>query len=156
LEPRQIVIGEILWGATKGTLSALTVALIAGIFGHLDNLMLIPAMAAIFLSSFLFAALGMVVASMVKSHDGILYPTSGLIVPMALFSGTYFPLDQLPFGAKYLTYVFPLTHSVALVRGLLLNGIHWWQMLIHVVILIVLTVFLVKWAVQRITQKILN
>ncbi len=154
LEPRQIVLGEILWAATKGTLSALIVALIAGFFGHLDSLMLIPSLAVIFLSAFLFAALGMVVTTWVQNSDSIIYWTSGFIAPMALFSGTYFPLDQLPFGLKYLLYVFPLTHSVALTRGLLLGALPWWQIVLHISVLVVLGALLLRWAILRITKKL--
>lgn len=156
LDPKQIVLGEILWAATKGTFSALAVALIAGIYGHLDNLMLIPSILVIFLSSFLFAALGMLVTSMVRSYDGIIYPTSGLLVPMSLFSGTYFPLDQLPFGLKYLAYIFPLTHSVSVVRGILFSGISGWQLALHSGLLFVLAVILTRMAIQKITAKLVR
>lgn len=156
LEPSHVVVGETLWAATKGSISAIAVAIIAGIFGHLDNLMLIPSFVVIFLSSFLFAALGMVVTSTVKSHDGIIYPTSVFIVPMSLFSGTYFPIEHLPFGLKYLTYLFPLTHSVTLVRGLLLDGIIWWQGAIHLTCVIGLAGMCLYVAIKRITQKIIN
>jgi len=154
LEPRQIVLGEILWAATKGTFSALMVALIAGIFGHLDSLMLAPSLVIIFLSAFVFAAMGMLVTTWVKSYDSIIYSTSGFIVPMALFSGTYFPLDQLPFGLKYVSYIFPLTHAVALVRGLLLGALPWWQITLHISVLLILGVILYKWAVAQITKKL--
>ncbi len=157
LEPRQIVVGEILWAATKGTMSSLIVALIAGIFGHLDNLMLIPALLVIFLSSCVFGAFGMWVAATAKSYDSIIYPTSGFIIPMALFSGTYFPLEQLPFGAKYILYIFPLTHSVSLVRGMLLiNTMPWWQTLLHVVILLILSALLLKWSIQKVVKRLIT
>jgi lipooligosaccharide transport system permease protein len=156
LDPKQIVLGEILWAATKGTISAAAVALIAGIFGHLDNLMLIPSILVIFLSSFLFASLGMLVTSMVRSYDGIIYPTSGLLVPMSLFSGTYFPLEQLPFGAQYLAYIFPLTHSVSMVRGILFSGISWWQFLLHFLMVLILAIVLTRWAIRKVTLKLVN
>lgn len=156
LEPRQIVVGEVLWAATKGTFSSLIVALVAGIFGHLNSLMLIPSLAVIFLSSFLFGALGMLVTSWVKNYDGIIYPTSGFIVPMALFSGTYFPLEHLPFGLKYLSYVFPLTHAVAMVRGMVVGGMVWWQMTLHILVLVVLSGIFLRIAIARITRKLVN
>lgn len=154
LEPKQIVLGEVLWAATKGTLSALSVALIAGMFGHLDGVMLIPSIAVIFLSSFVFAAFGMVVTASVKNYDSIVYSASGFIVPMSLFSGTYFPLEQLPFGLKYIAYAFPLTHSVVLVRGLLLGALPWWQIALHVSVLVILSALLLRWAIKKITKKL--
>jgi lipooligosaccharide transport system permease protein len=156
LEPRQIVIGEVMWAATKGTLSALIVALIAGFFGHLDSLMMIPSLAVIFLSSFVFGAVGMMVTCSAKSYDAIIYSTSGFIVPMALFCGTYFPLEQLPYGMKYIFYAFPLTHSVALVRALLHGSMPWWQMTLHIAVLVIFAVLLLRYAIQKITQKLVT
>lgn len=154
LSPAQIVMGEIFWAATKGTLSALCISLLAGTFGRFDNVMLIPSLLVVFLASLLFASLGMLVASAVNNYDGILYPTSGFIVPMSLFCGTYFPLQDLPYGLKYLAYLFPLTHSVALVRALLLNGMPWWQYLIHILVLLVVMILLARWAIERISAKL--
>ncbi len=156
LGPKQVVLGEILWAATKGTLSAVTVSCIAGIFGHLDNLMFFPVLLIIFLHSVLFASIGLCVAASMKKYDGILYPTSGFIVPMSLFCGTYFPLNLLPFGLKYLIYLFPLTHSVSLARGLLLDGITWWQVALHLIYLSGLTWILVRWAMKKVRNRLIG
>ena len=43
-------------------------------------------------------------------------PVFLFITPMFLFSGTFFPLEQLPFWARVLAYFFPLTHVVELCR----------------------------------------
>ncbi|MEZ0391946.1 MAG: ABC transporter permease [Pseudobdellovibrionaceae bacterium] len=155
LEPKQIIVGEILWATCKGTFSAISVALIASFFGHLNSFLYIPAFLVIFLSSFVFATMGLLIMSMVKSFDGIIYPTSGLIVPMSLFCGTYFPLEQLPSVIKYFTYLLPLTHSVALVRGMTLTGINWWQFSLHLLFLIGLSSVLLRWTVDRITKKLI-
>lgn len=155
IESKHLVIGELLWGASKGTFSALGVSLVAGLFGHMNGWMIIPALVVIFISSFLFAGLGMLVTSFVRNYDGIIYPTSGLIVPMSLFSGTYFPLEQMPYGLKYLSYVLPLTHSVIVVRGFFLEN--WqWTWLIHIAVLLILIYFITKLAIKRIDQKLIK
>lgn len=156
LEPSQIVVGEIVWGATKGTLSALGIVFIAGLFGHLDSLMFFPALLIIFMSSMMFAALGMVVTSYVKNYDQIIYPTSGLIVPMSLLSGTYFPLTNLPFGLEYFAYLMPLRHSVLAVRGCLLGNIPWWQILIHVLVILSIGLFLTNLSIKRIEKHLVQ
>ena len=156
LEPSQIVVGEVLWGATKGTLSAVGVVLVAGLFGHLDSFMFFPALIIIFLSSLMFAAFGMAVTSFVKNYDQIIYPTSGLIVPMSLLSGTYFPLTNLPFGLDYLSYLMPLRHSVLAVRGCLLGNIPWWQILIHVLVILGVSAFLTRFSIQRIERQLIH
>jgi lipooligosaccharide transport system permease protein len=40
------------------------------------------------------------------------------IVPLFLFSGVFFPLDQLPAGLRVVAYVTPLWHGVDLCRAL--------------------------------------
>lgn len=41
-----------------------------------------------------------------------------LMMPLFLFSGTFFPISQLPVVARYVAYAFPLWHGVQLSRGL--------------------------------------
>jgi lipooligosaccharide transport system permease protein len=55
---------------------------------------------------------------MVRNYDQIIYATSGLIMPMSLFSGTYFPLQGLPKALQALAMASPLTHAVMATREL--------------------------------------
>src|SRR4051795_2186772 len=43
------------------------------------------------------------------------------MIPMFLFSGTFFPVSQLPDAIRWLAYITPLWHGVALCRGLALG-----------------------------------
>lgn len=74
---------------------------------------------------------------------------------MSLLSGTYFPLDQLPSGLRYVAYLFPLTHAVAAVRGVLHHGNPWWISL-HVLILLLATWICMNIAFIRIRKKLLK
>ena len=47
------------------------------------------------------------------------------IIPMFLFSGTFFPISQLPTWLQVVAYVTPLYHGVALCRDLTLGQVHW-------------------------------
>ena len=44
------------------------------------------------------------------------------LTPMFLFSGTFFPVGQLPAGVRYVVHATPLYHGVSLCRGLMLPG----------------------------------
>ena len=46
-----------------------------------------------------------------------------VITPMFLFSGTFFPIEQLPDLVQPIAYLTPLYHGVALTRGLALGSI---------------------------------
>jgi lipooligosaccharide transport system permease protein len=154
ITPKEIVLGEILWGASKGCFSACGVTLVASFFGHIDTWLIIPALGVVFISSVIFSAVGLLVTSWVKNFEMIIYATSGFIVPMSLFSGTYFPLQELPMGLEYLGYLFPLTHSVACVRELLLVKSFSPAFSIHLTVLIVLAFTFTRWAVRRIDSKL--
>ncbi|PIS11512.1 MAG: ABC transporter permease [Bdellovibrio sp. CG10_big_fil_rev_8_21_14_0_10_47_8] len=156
LEPKEIIFGEILWGGSKGFLSALGVTLVATVFGHTDNLLIIPALLVVFICAILFSSLGLLVVSFIKSHDQISVPTSGFIVPMSFICGTYFPLEQMPVALKYLVYLLPLTHAVGAVRGILLGGMPWWQIGLHILVLLLLTLLVVRAVQGRISKKLIH
>ena len=155
IEPQEIVIGEVIWAATKGTISAAGVSVVAALLGLVDSWRIFPALFVVFLSCLVFSCFGMLITTWVKNYDQIIYPSSGLIVPMSLFSGTYFPVDHMPYGLKYASYLFPLTHSVRMVRALLNEGFDWW-MLLNTSYLLLLIYFLVRICSNRLAQKILN
>lgn len=54
-----------------------------------------------------------------------------LILPMFLFSGTFFPVSQLPAPFEAVAYATPLWHGVDLCRSLTLGTAHWPLSLVH-------------------------
>ncbi len=58
------------------------------------------------------------------------------IVPLFLFSGTFFPVTRLPEGLRQLAYATPLWHGVDLVRHLTLGTVTWGMALVHVAYLV--------------------
>ena len=69
------------------------------------------------LGGLLFAALGMICTALVPGIETFNLPIFLGITPMFLFSGTFFPLQNLPGWAQNIAQLLPLTHLVALVRG---------------------------------------
>jgi lipooligosaccharide transport system permease protein len=60
-----------------------------------------------------------------------------VMVPLFLFSGTFFPISQLPGWLQPVAYVTPLWHGVALCRGLALGTADLPGALVHVAYLLV-------------------
>jgi lipooligosaccharide transport system permease protein len=54
------------------------------------------------------------------------------LLPMMLFSGVFFPVDQLPAGLQPLAYVTPLWHGVELSRAAVLGLTTGWPVMAHV------------------------
>jgi lipooligosaccharide transport system permease protein len=82
-----------------------------------------------FLGGIAFGSIGMFFTSVVKSIEMFNLPIFLFVTPMFLFSGTFFPLENLPMWAQKLAVVFPLTHLVALTRsfafGMIWPGLLW-------------------------------
>ncbi|MEN6624582.1 MAG: ABC transporter permease [Smithella sp.] len=118
LNAEEIITGEIVWGATKSLIST-TIMLIIISFFHLVNypasLLIIPVS---FLGGIAFGAVGMYFTSLVKTIDLFNLPVFLFVTPMFLFSGTFFPLTDLPVWAQYVAQILPLTHLVNILRAL--------------------------------------
>ncbi len=54
-----------------------------------------------------------------------------VILPMFLFSGTFFPISTLPAPLEALAYVTPIWHGVTLCRDLTLGQVELWSALVH-------------------------
>lgn len=136
VEPEHLLWGEVLWAASKALLSAMGIMVVALFFGAIGSWTILLALPGLFLTGMIFSCIGMIVTSRVRNYDQIIYPSSGLIIPLSLFSGTYFPLESLPKPLFYLAQLSPLTHAVALTRGLQMNvfgvvgGVHLFVVLI--------------------------
>lgn len=119
---REIIIGEIWWGATRGLISATAILLILSLLGLADlpqSLLILPLA---FVAGFLFSAIAACFSAVTPSIDALSYPSLLYIAPMFLFSGTFFPLSLLPEPLQIFALVaLPLTHVVALTRGIMVG-----------------------------------
>ena len=52
-----------------------------------------------------------------KSDQGFAFIFRLIITPLTFFSGTYFPIENLPVAAQAISWLTPLAHGVALDRG---------------------------------------
>ncbi|MEE9217732.1 MAG: ABC transporter permease [Acidobacteriota bacterium] len=111
-----VMAGELLWGATKGTIGCSLMMLVISLFGliHYPHaLVLLPFS---FLAALFFAGLALCFTGFVPAIDSFNLPTFLLVMPMFLFSGTFFPLEVLPRWAQMLAEVLPLTHVARVMR----------------------------------------
>ena len=105
----EVLWGELIWDASKGTLSAtavLALGVFIGDFSVLGSLMCIPLC---FLGALLFSSLGLWMAALSKTIEEISYPQYLIVFPMFLFCGVYFPLENLPRNIQIFASLLPLT-----------------------------------------------
>jgi lipooligosaccharide transport system permease protein len=116
-----VVAGEILWAASKATLSGTAILLVMALLGFVAGPQALWVLPLIFLTGLTFAAMGLCVSAVAPSYDFFMYYFTLLITPMTLLSGVFFPLAQLPEALQLVAQALPLTHAVALARPLLLG-----------------------------------
>lgn len=120
LDPTDIVVGRFYWGAIRLTFILSVFAVIAMLFGALE---VGPALLAVppgILTGLAFQTT--VTAFTVTREDDISLSTLFRfgIIPLFLFSGTFFPISQLPEFLQRVAYATPLFHGVELVRKIAL------------------------------------
>jgi lipooligosaccharide transport system permease protein len=131
-----VALGEIGWALIRGGLYAIGFLVVMALFGLWVSPWLILAFPAALLVGFAFAAVGMAATSFMRTwQDFDLIQL--VILPMFLFSGTFFPLDSLPPAAQIAVQVTPLYHGVDLLRTLSL-GVVGPDTIIHVAYLTVM------------------
>jgi lipooligosaccharide transport system permease protein len=146
-----IVLGELLWAAAKASLSGVAILVVVAAMGLATSPLALWAIPAIFLTGLAFAAPGLIITALAPSYDFFMYYFTLFITPMTLLSGVFFPLDQLPAGFQAAAQALPLTHSVALIRPLLLGLVPeaaW----LHVAILAAITV-VAYWIAVGLTRR---
>lgn len=111
-----LALGNILGGCFQGLLSALIILFLAQLFGahlHYNFAFFLT----VFLTCFMFAALGLVAAMVARSHEDMARFGTFFIFPMGFLCGTFFQIEKLPAAAAAFIKVLPLTHSTELLRA---------------------------------------
>jgi len=76
------------------------------------------------------------------------------MIPLTLFSGTFFPIANLGPVLERVAMATPLWQGVDLVRMLVLGHVEWWWALVHVVYLGVLAALGWWWAIRRLHRRL--
>jgi lipooligosaccharide transport system permease protein len=118
LSLEEIIIAEIFWSATKSMGAAAIMLVVLGLLGFValpSGLLLIPVA---LLGGLAFGAIGMFFTGVIPTIDMFNLPIFLFITPMFLFSGTFFPISNLPAWAQPAALAFPLYHLAELCRRL--------------------------------------
>jgi len=117
----EIITGEIVWGATKAVIATSIMLGVISLFGLIrypEGLLIIPLAV---IGGIAFGSIGMIFTAIVANIELFNLPVFLFITPMFLFSGTFFPIENLPGWAQYIAMLLPLTHMVNLTRSLSLG-----------------------------------
>jgi lipooligosaccharide transport system permease protein len=124
LRPGDIFRGHLLFMTMRITMNAALVTVYMWAFGATRSAWAVLAWPAATLTGLAFAAPVAAWAVVVKTESNFTYMFRFGMMPLMLFSGTFFPLSQLPGWLRLLAYATPLWHGVNLCRMLSLGDIN--------------------------------
>ncbi|WBU39376.1 ABC transporter permease [Homoserinibacter sp. YIM 151385] len=130
LGPLDIALGEIALALLRGGAYATGFMIVMQALGLNLAWTAILALPAILLIAFGFAAVGMAITSYLKTFQQMDW-VNFVMLPMFLFSATFYPLTVYPEPIQWLIQALPLWHGVELVRGLT-TGVLGPAMFVHV------------------------
>ncbi|UWU75653.1 ABC transporter permease [Bradyrhizobium huanghuaihaiense] len=116
-----IVLGELVWAASKSVLAGTAIGTVAATLGYASWPSIFYAMPAVALTGLVFASLAMVVISLAPSYDYFVFYQTLVLTPMMFLCGAVFPMNQLPSSFQHFAGLLPLAHSVDLIRPVMLE-----------------------------------
>ena len=123
LTERDAFVGHQLFVVTRVLVSSAAYLAVIAAFGAVSSwlgLLVVPV--AVLIGAAFSMPMAAVSAS-VENDNAFVTIFRFLIVPMFLFSGTFFPVSQLPLAFELVAYVTPLWHGVELCRMLTLGDV---------------------------------
>ncbi|WP_250444533.1 ABC transporter permease [Actinotalea sp. C106] len=154
LGPRDVAVGEIAWALLRGLVYSAAFLVVAALAGAVTSPLALLAVPAATLIGWAFASIGMAATTYMRTWADFDYVQLA-ILPMFLFSATFFPLETYPPALQGVVQATPLFHGVAMVRDLMLGQVGA-DLLVHVTYLVVLGLVGTAWTARRIERLLLR
>ena|SRR5215210_2262545 len=123
----EIAIGEMMWALMRAALYAVAMFVIMLVTGLISSPLGILMVPAALLVAGAFAAAGLAGTSYLRTVNDFDVPMGLIVMPMFLFSGTFFPIGIYPWPIQVFMQATPLYHAISLTRGLSTGIVGWAQ-----------------------------
>jgi lipooligosaccharide transport system permease protein len=154
LDTRSILLGELSWMGFRMATLAIVFMIVLWLFGIVASPIAVLAVPVAVLLGLGFATWLTGYTAMQKNDLGFTWIFRFVINPLFLFSGTFFPLSQLPQPLVALAWATPLFHGVELIRGLTLNRLDPAAGTLHLVYLLVFFAIGMWWADRNLARRL--
>jgi lipooligosaccharide transport system permease protein len=153
LGPGDVVLGELTWSLMRATTYSAAFLVVMAALGYVLSPWAILCLPCAMLISFAFAAVGMAATTYMRSWQDF-DKVSLALIPLFLFSATFFPLSRFPEWLQFVVRCTPLYQGVTLLRGLDV-GVLTWSLLAHALYLAVAGVVGLVVATRRMAALVL-
>lgn len=117
ISPGSFVTGKVLAGALRGLISCAVIFILAYLFGA-KLAVSIGFLLTLALTCLLFAAMGLVAAMLINSHEDMASFNTYVLLPMSFLCATFFSTDRLPLLLRWFIDLLPLTHATYALRAI--------------------------------------
>lgn len=148
-----VAVGEMGWSLVRSTAYSACFLLTMAAFGLCDSWWAILALPAATLIGLAFAGVGMVTTTYMRSWVHFDY-VNLVLIPLFLFSATFFPIDRYPGAVQWVVRATPLYQGVALERGLVLGDLSW-ALIGHALYLVVMGAVALRVTARRLGRMLL-
>lgn len=151
-----VMLGHLIWIALRVMMVCAIFLGVMAAFGTTKSWTAALLLPAGLLTGVAFAAPVVAFAATRETDSGFSALFRFVVMPLFLFSGTFFPLTQLPSGVRPIAYATPLWHGVDLCRTLALGTEHAWPTIGHVAYLGAMAVIGTLLAVRTYRSRLLT
>ncbi len=118
-----VVLGKVVGGSGVAIAQGLVMLALAPLLGvSLTPLMVLKLIPLLMVLSITLSALGILLASRMRSQQGFQLVMQLLIVPLIFLSGVFFPINNVPQWLEVISKINPVTYGVDAIRQLFLGG----------------------------------
>jgi lipooligosaccharide transport system permease protein len=146
--------GSIVWGAVRCAMAAAAFLFVAALLGGVPSWWGLLAMPATVLTATAFSAPLTAFAATQSTDLSFPMIIRLIVMPLFLFSGTFFPISQLPSWLRPWSRLSPLWHGVELTRAATTGHVHWDAAFVHIAVLLALIVAGWLWGARTFTRKL--
>ena len=140
LSVSDVALGHLTFMTMRAAIVAVAFTVVTAAFGLVHSALgAVLAVPAAILTGTAFAAPVAAFSASQQRETGFILLYRFGVIPMFLFSGTFFPISQLPPVLQPVAWITPLWHGVSLCRGLALGTGTWPSLAGHVAYLVGLT-----------------
>jgi lipooligosaccharide transport system permease protein len=155
LGPADVALGEIAWAQLRGTIYSAAFLLVMLAMGLVRSWWALLALPATVLIGFAFAAVGMAATSFMRSWQDFDFVQLA-ILPMFLFSTTFYPLGIYPRPLQLFVECTPLYHGIELLRALSTGAGIGVGLIGHAAYFVVLAAFGISVSARRLAHLLLE
>jgi len=135
IRTRDIAVGNLLFVGFRLILSGVVFLAVAVLFGAITPAAGIAILPVAVVTGIGFSAAIQAFAATQRGEQGFTLLFRFVITPLFLFSGTFFPIEELPEAIRWVAWLSPLWHGIDLARGIALGGMEPLLLAVHALVL---------------------